>query len=98
MATHTLVQYVKRYNHHKHDAEIKQHLFNVTAPQQVYKYFLKNKTMQQNTLTEARKVLNDGYRVPDTETDFKTFEFEPVPEGQEVHMDQDVFCGTAESF
>ena len=54
--------------------------------------------MQQNTLTEDRKVLNDGYRVPDTETDFKTFEFEPVPEGQEVHMDQDVFCGTAESF
>ena len=60
--------------------------------------FLKNNGMQQDVLTEDRKVLNDGYHVPGPETDFKPFEFKSVPEEQEVHMDQDVFSSTAENF
>jgi hypothetical protein len=98
MANHTIVQYIKQYNHPKHDAKIKQFFLTATAPQHVYEYFLKNKAMQQDILTEDGKVLNDGYRVPGPKTDFKPFEFEPVPKGQDVHMVQDVFSGTAENF
>jgi hypothetical protein len=83
----SLVQYVKQYNHPKHDAKIKQFILTATAPQHIYKYFLKNKAMQQDILTEDGKDLNDGYRVPGPKTDFKPFEFEPVPKGQDTHME-----------
>lgn len=98
MAAHTLVKYVKTYNHPKHDADIKQRLLEASKPQQVYEYFLKNKAMQQDILTEDGKVLNDGYRVPGPETNFKPYDFEPVPAEQEVHMEDNVFSGTTGNF
>jgi hypothetical protein len=98
MAAHTLIKYVKTYNHPKHDADIKQLLLEASKPQQVYEYFLKNKAMQQDILTEDGKVLNDGYRVPGPETTFKPYDFEPVPAEQEVHMEDNVFSGTTGNF
>ena len=98
MATHTLVKYVKTYNHPKHDAEIRLRLLEASKPQQVYEYFLRNKAMQQDLLSDDSKVLNAGYRVPGPETDFKPYDFEPVPAEQDVHMDDGVFSGKAENF
>jgi hypothetical protein len=76
MASHTLVQYVKLYNHPKHDAELKKHILQATTPQQVYEYFLKNKAFQQDILQDIGKILSAGYRVPGPESDFRPSEFE----------------------
>jgi hypothetical protein len=78
MASHTLVQYVKLYNHPKHDAELKKHILQATTPQQVYEYFLKNKAFQQDILQDNGKILSAGYRVPGPESDFRPSEFEPA--------------------